>query len=514
MIVSGSLFTGLGLLDEAIIAVYGRARLAWFAEHDPADERRAAYCRAVVGARHPDALDLGDVCAIDGRMLPAVDVLCLGFPCQDISPAGGGAGLAGARSGLWAEVPRILGEMAPERRPNTIIIENSGNLSARGLAVVLRDLAALGYGAGWQVIGAVGVGAPHRRERCAVIATRGGMLPVWPDLAPWRARWLSGWWTPEREPERVTAPALPTPGLHWSLDPAVAWRQWRIDAVAALGNGVVRPWAEYVATAARDAAPPVRDLLGALDARGMPWSDRLPPAGVMWQGRLYEAARVYGRTEAEADVLASRLCQIYGALLPTPRRSDHRSGATSEATAAKNSRPLCEVATALLPTPTASGGHSNRGGAAGREGQPERLTLHGLARRGVLLPTPVMLPTPTRRDHRSGAVAGSSSASRDAAGGFRRLTDDVVAMSKAAALLATPTRCGNYNRRGASAASGDGLATQAGAMDGERARTLLLPGWVAWLQGWSANVVPLPWEIAVAEHGVGEPDGHLAAAGW
>lgn len=88
-----------------------------------------------------------------------------------------------------------------------------------------------------------------------------------------------------------------------------------------------------------------------------------------------------------------------------------------------------------------------------------------------------------------------------------------VQLDEAGSLLATPTRCGNYNRKGASAASGDGLATQAVAMDGERARTLLLPGWVAWLQGWPPSVMPVPEEIAGAEREHAESDGHHAALG-
>ena len=89
-----------------------------------------------------------------------------GFPCQDISAAGKGAGLSGARSGLWREFARILREI----RPRFAFVENSPMLVHRGLGVVLGDLAALGYDARWNVLGASDVGARHRRERIWITA--------------------------------------------------------------------------------------------------------------------------------------------------------------------------------------------------------------------------------------------------------------------------------------------------------------------------------------------------------
>ena len=108
-----------------------------------------------------------DVCTFDGRpWRGSVDVLCGGFPCQDISAAGKGAGIAGARSGLWKEYARIIDEI----RPRFVFAENSPLLRTRGLGVVLEDLAALGYNARWCVLGARDVGAPHKRDRMWVLA--------------------------------------------------------------------------------------------------------------------------------------------------------------------------------------------------------------------------------------------------------------------------------------------------------------------------------------------------------
>lgn len=108
-----------------------------------------------------------DVCTFDGRPWSGVvDVVSGGFPCQDISAAGTGEGLDGARSGLWVEMARIIGEV----RPAFCFVENSPMLTSRGLGTVLGDLAALGYDAEWGVLGAVDVGAPHKRERCWIVA--------------------------------------------------------------------------------------------------------------------------------------------------------------------------------------------------------------------------------------------------------------------------------------------------------------------------------------------------------
>jgi DNA (cytosine-5)-methyltransferase 1 len=95
-----------------------------------------------------------------------IDVICGGFPCQDISVAGKGAGIAGERSILWKEFARIIGEV----RPRYIIVENVAALLGRGLSVVLGDLAALGYDAEWHCIPACAVGAPHRRDRVWIVA--------------------------------------------------------------------------------------------------------------------------------------------------------------------------------------------------------------------------------------------------------------------------------------------------------------------------------------------------------
>ena len=108
-----------------------------------------------------------DVCTFDGKpWRGCVDVVSGGFPCQDISAAGRGAGIDGERSGLWREMARIVQEV----RPRFVFVENSPLLVRRGLTRVLGDLASLGYDAKWGVIGAVDCGAPHQRDRIWIVA--------------------------------------------------------------------------------------------------------------------------------------------------------------------------------------------------------------------------------------------------------------------------------------------------------------------------------------------------------
>ena len=108
-----------------------------------------------------------DVCSFDGRpWRGAVDVISGGFPCQDISVAGKGAGIEGERSGLWVEMARLVREV----RPRFVFVENSPMLTSRGLGVVLGDLAAMGFDAEWGVLGAHHAGAPHKRDRIWIVA--------------------------------------------------------------------------------------------------------------------------------------------------------------------------------------------------------------------------------------------------------------------------------------------------------------------------------------------------------
>jgi DNA (cytosine-5)-methyltransferase 1 len=101
----------------------------------------------------------------------SVDVICGGFPCQDISAANHkGQGLQGSRSGLWSEYARTIREV----RPKIVCIENVAAITFRGLQRVLWDLARCGFDAEWQTLPAQAFGAPHRRDRVFIVAYRAG----------------------------------------------------------------------------------------------------------------------------------------------------------------------------------------------------------------------------------------------------------------------------------------------------------------------------------------------------
>lgn len=155
------------------------------------------YARRVLIARQDDGLlppfpIWDDVQTFDGHpWRDRVDVVSGGFPCQDISAAGKGAGIDGARSGMWHHMARIIREV----EPRYVFVENSPMLTSRGLGQVLGDLAAMGYDARWGVLGAVDAGAPHKRERIWIVAhakcarlqrpaARGLHGARWPSIEP------------------------------------------------------------------------------------------------------------------------------------------------------------------------------------------------------------------------------------------------------------------------------------------------------------------------------------------
>ena len=136
------------------------------------------YPASVLCARQNDGLlppfpIWDDVQTFDGKPWRGiVDVVSGGFPCQDISAAGRGAGIDGERSGMWGEMARIIHEV----RPRFVFVENSPMLTSRGLGRVLGDLASMGFDAKWGVLGAADVGANHQRDRIWIVAKQRNIL--------------------------------------------------------------------------------------------------------------------------------------------------------------------------------------------------------------------------------------------------------------------------------------------------------------------------------------------------
>ena len=158
MIRIGSLFAGIGGLElglQAGLELEGvSCQVVWQVEQDE-------YCRAVLAQHYPHAVRFEDVRQVNRHNLPPVDLICGGFPCQDISVAGCGAGLDGDRSGLYFDMLRIVCEL----QPRLWIMENVPAITHRGLDTVLRTMAKAGYHARWGCLRASALGAPHRRER-------------------------------------------------------------------------------------------------------------------------------------------------------------------------------------------------------------------------------------------------------------------------------------------------------------------------------------------------------------
>jgi len=170
-----------------------------------------------------------DVRTFDGtKWRGIVDVVSGGFPCQDISTAGGAGreGLDGDKSGLWVEMHRIIDEV----RPKYTLIENSPALTFRGLDRVLADLAAIRFDARWGVFSAADAGARHRRERIwiAGINRDTNQEQKLPErrfqvggFEPLRAM-QERWWSPEDRMVRASDGVA-----HW------------VDRFGAIGNGQV-----------------------------------------------------------------------------------------------------------------------------------------------------------------------------------------------------------------------------------------------------------------------------------
>jgi DNA (cytosine-5)-methyltransferase 1 len=232
---------------------------------------RDAYAAQVLAQRQNDGTLApfpiwSDVCSFDGRpWRGVVDVVSGGFPCQDISPAGKGAGIDGDRSGLWRHMARIVGEV----RPRFVFVENSPALVGRGIARVIGDLSTMGYDARWGVVGAWHAGAPHIRERAWIVAhdtlpdTEGKRsraqraqvaIAQWPEGIGGGGELLPDADGERLEEQRGTEPeakrlAKPEQCGWWEVEPAlgrvVDGMAYRVEQLRALGNGQVPAVAQF-----------------------------------------------------------------------------------------------------------------------------------------------------------------------------------------------------------------------------------------------------------------------------
>ena len=255
----GSLFAGIGGFDLGFERAGFECR--WQVEID-------SYATKILEKHWPKVHRERDIRGCNASNLERVDCIIGGFPCQDISYAGRGAGLDGERSGLFFEAIRLVREL----QPRAIVLENVAALLTRGLDRVLGTLAEIGYDAEWHCIPAAAVGAPHIRDRVFVIAI----------VADARCKLRQPWGVSRSRSDKATirdaeakddqrcsenvadSKSLHAQGLHDGSRKVESWRSswWelepgmgrvahgipsRVDRLRCLGNAIVPQVAEVVA---------------------------------------------------------------------------------------------------------------------------------------------------------------------------------------------------------------------------------------------------------------------------
>lgn len=223
----GSLFSGIGGLELGL-EWSGLGHTVWQVEKDE-------FCRRVLAKHWPNAERFDDVCAVGTATLASVDLICGGFPCQDVSSAGPRLGLAGERSGLWREFARVVGEL----RPRWVVVENVASGAELWLDAVVCDLAERGYAVLPVPLSAEDVGAPHERARVFLIARHADS-----DREPVG--------TEHAEVAHVPSVAGRFPG--WSARPDLRMDDGVPGGLARLGNAVAPRCAEVIGWMVRELA--------------------------------------------------------------------------------------------------------------------------------------------------------------------------------------------------------------------------------------------------------------------
>ena len=159
MIKIGSVFSGIGGFELGLERAIPNSQTIWQCEKDK-------YCRSILQKHWPDAKMYDDITKMDTAEVERPHILCGGFPCQDISVAGKGAGIHGKKSGLWWHMHALISRF----RPSIIVLENVPAISFRGAREVLGSLAQIRYDAEWTTISARQMGACHLRKRWFCVA--------------------------------------------------------------------------------------------------------------------------------------------------------------------------------------------------------------------------------------------------------------------------------------------------------------------------------------------------------
>ena len=239
MLTVGSLFSGIGGLDLGL--EQAGMKTVWQVEYDD-------WARGKLDENFPHTEKFKDVREVGKHNLRPVDLICGGFPCQDLSTLKiNRDGLEGKRSGLWAEYFRILCEL----RPRYVVIENVTALVNDGLARLLCDLASVGYDAEWQTLRASSVELPTRRNRLFIVAYTKSHRPVsmevyastMAQVYEQRERFC-GNTTLRYESLEHTVPTIPE---HLRVDNGISFELSEIEAaVKGYGNAVCPPVAKWI----------------------------------------------------------------------------------------------------------------------------------------------------------------------------------------------------------------------------------------------------------------------------
>jgi DNA (cytosine-5)-methyltransferase 1 len=250
----GSLFSGIGGLELGL-EWSGLGETVWQVEQNK-------FCLAVLTKHWPNAERFDDVCKVGKSNLAPVDLICGGFPCQDVSSAGARRGLAGERSGLWREFARVVAELSPE----WVVIENVASGATLWFDAIVRDLDELDYGVLPIPLSAFDVGAPHRRARVFVVANSNGdrqhVCSEHAQVAGAQAP-LVHTESERRNPRSISESEAcgrrrsgPSDGSWWATEPELARMAYgvpdRVERNHALGNSAVPQCAEVVGWVIRE----------------------------------------------------------------------------------------------------------------------------------------------------------------------------------------------------------------------------------------------------------------------
>ena len=248
----GSCFAGIGGWELGLERAIPNSRTIWQVEEN-------AFCQGILKKHWPDATIYDDVRTVGAHNLQPIDLLCAGFPCQDLSLAGNQKGIHdGEKSNLYWELHRIISEI----RPRIICLENVANIIRLGGPDVIGSLAAIGYNCEWIVIrSGSDFGAPHRRERWFCVAysysldelrtERSGLLEAFNNVPPYtgsksrtmgRSDTGSGYW---REFSAPSAVCGVDDGISAGMDSA-QHNRIRKQRLKALGNAIVPQASEWV----------------------------------------------------------------------------------------------------------------------------------------------------------------------------------------------------------------------------------------------------------------------------